>query len=42
VVRDNKLVFARDPDGNNFVFLETSTAASGEHGIRKLVPWRRR
>ncbi len=39
VIRDNKLVFVRDPDGNNFVFLQTSTAASGQHGIRNLVPW---
>ncbi len=39
VVRDNKLVFVRDPDGNNFVFLQTSTAASKQHGIRSLVPW---
>ncbi len=39
-IRDNKLVFVRDPDGNNFVFLETAT--SGQHGIRNLVPWRHR
>lgn len=42
VVRDNKLVFARDPDGNNFVFLQTAAAASGQHGIRDLIPWRRK
>lgn len=42
VVRDNKLVFAKDPDGNNFVFLQTTNADSGQHGIRNLVPWRRK
>ena len=36
VVRDKKLVFARDPDGNSFVLLET-----GEHSPRHLIPWHR-
>jgi catechol 2,3-dioxygenase-like lactoylglutathione lyase family enzyme len=40
VVRDNKLVFVKDPDGNNFVFLQTSMADSGQHGLGNLVPWR--
>ncbi len=40
VIRDNKLVFVRDPDGNNFVFLQTSNAASASHGVKDLIPWR--
>lgn len=36
VVRDNKLVFVRDPDGNAFVLLETGTATP-----HHLIPWRR-
>lgn len=34
VVRDKKLVFVRDPDGNSFVLLET-----GEHSPRHLMPF---
>lgn len=36
VVRDKKLVFVRDPDGNSFVLLETGT-----HSPRRLIPWKR-
>ncbi len=36
VVRDNKLVFVRDPDGNAFVLLETGTSTP-----RHLIPWHR-
>ncbi|HLI04323.1 MAG TPA: VOC family protein [Terracidiphilus sp.] len=36
VVREKKLVFVRDPDGNAFVLLET-----GGHSPRRLIPWRR-
>lgn len=39
VVRDKKLVFVRDPDGNAFVLLETGTGRS--HSPRRLIPWRR-
>ncbi|MFP5204949.1 MAG: VOC family protein [Acidobacteriota bacterium] len=38
VVRDKKLVFLRDPDGNAFVLLETGER---EHSARRLIPWRR-
>ena len=38
VVRDKKLVFLRDPDGNAFVLLETGER---EHSARRLLPWRR-
>lgn len=38
VDRQGKLVFARDPDGNSFVFLETSTS----RGIKSFIPWRHR
>lgn len=34
VIRDKKLVFVRDPDGNSFVLLET-----GAHSPRHLIPW---
>lgn len=40
VDRNNKLVFVRDPDGNSFVFLETSNAAPESHRIEHLIPWR--
>lgn len=36
VVRDKKLVFVRDPDGNAFVLMET-----GEHSPRHLNPFRK-
>lgn len=36
VMREKKLVFVRDPDGNAFVLLET-----GEHSPRHLIPWRK-
>jgi hypothetical protein len=35
-VREKKLVFFRDPDGNSFVLLETGT----QHAQRHLIPWR--
>lgn len=38
VVRDKKLVFLHDPDGNAFVLLETGQR---EHSRRRLIPWRR-
>jgi catechol 2,3-dioxygenase-like lactoylglutathione lyase family enzyme len=38
VVRDKKLVFLRDPDGNAFVLLETGQR---EHHPRHLIPWRK-
>lgn len=36
IMREKKLVFVRDPDGNAFVLLET-----GEHSPRHLIPWRK-
>lgn len=36
VVRDKKLDFVHDPDGNLFVLLET-----GEHSPRHLLPWKK-
>jgi catechol 2,3-dioxygenase-like lactoylglutathione lyase family enzyme len=38
VVRDKKLVFLRDPDGNAFVLLETGQQ---EASPRRLIPWRK-
>ena len=39
VVRDKKLVFLRDPDGNSFVLLQTGE--SGHSSRRSLIPWKR-
>ncbi len=36
VVREKKLVFVRDPDGNAFVLLETGTSTP-----HRLIPWRK-
>lgn len=41
VVRDKKLVFVRDPDGNAFVLLETGGSTEEQHGPRNLLPWRK-
>lgn len=38
VVRDKKLVFLRDPDGNAFVLLQTGESG---HSPRRLLPWKR-
>ncbi len=38
VVRDKKLVFLRDPDGNAIVLLQTGER---EHSPLRLIPWRR-